>query len=166
MIDKIWGIMVEAFPNNERSSYNIQKGLFDLPNYNCKTIEENGEILGFICYWCFDDFNYIEHIGISKKHRGKGLGSKLIKEIINLGKKIILEIEDTQVKDNDKELKRLNFYKNLGFQLINQEYYQLPLNKNDKPIKMELLSYPKLFTDKEIKDTITIIKDNVYKNRF
>ncbi len=166
MIDKIWNLMTQCFPSDERSSYEIQKSLFNNPNYNCIIIEEKDMVVGFVCYWSFENFNYIEHLCVKKENRGQGLGEKLVKKVINKNKKIILEIEDTKVENNYMELKRLNFYKSLGFHLISCEYFQPPLNKNDQPIKMELLTYPILFTDEEIKDTINIIKNSVYKNRF
>lgn len=60
------------------------------------------------------DFIFIDYLFVSKKARGQGLGHKLISNLKELGKPIILEVEpvDEDIIDTGK---RLKFYQREGF---------------------------------------------------
>ncbi|MBM7644030.1 putative GNAT family acetyltransferase [Scopulibacillus daqui] len=61
-----------------------------------------------------NDFLFIDYLYVSAKSRGKGIGHKLIENLKQHGKPIILEVEPVNYEDSDTE-KRLRFYKREGF---------------------------------------------------
>ena len=57
-------------------------------------ILDKDNIVGYISIWEFDSFIFIEHLAIEKHLRGKGIGSRFLKEYTtNTKKTIVLEIE-------------------------------------------------------------------------
>ena len=69
------------------------------PDYELLVAEVEGEIAGFVDQWVIHDFahgaklSYIQNLYVTSKHRGKGVGSKLLEEIIKSAKnKGVLEI--------------------------------------------------------------------------
>ncbi|WP_080847183.1 GNAT family N-acetyltransferase [Cytobacillus gottheilii] len=67
-----------------------------------------------LMYVEIDHFVFIDYLFVSKKARGQGLGRKLLAEMKEKGKPIILEVEPVNYDDTDTE-KRLRFYKREGF---------------------------------------------------
>jgi GNAT superfamily N-acetyltransferase len=61
-----------------------------------------------------DQFIFIDYLFVSKDARGQGLGGKLIDELKQHNKPIILEVEPVDYKDSDSA-KRLHFYKRADF---------------------------------------------------
>lgn len=61
-----------------------------------------------------DQFIFIDYLFVSKDARGQGLGGKLIDELKQHNKPIILEVEPIDYKDSDSA-KRLHFYKRADF---------------------------------------------------
>ncbi|MGM7700908.1 GNAT family N-acetyltransferase [Pseudalkalibacillus sp. Hm43] len=67
-----------------------------------------------LMYAEFEDFLFIDYIYVSGAARGQGIGHKLLEEMKNKGKPIILEVEPVDYEDTDTE-KRQRFYKREGF---------------------------------------------------
>lgn len=61
-----------------------------------------------------NQFIFIDYLFVSKDARGQGLGGKLIDELKQHNKPIILEVEPVDYKDSDSA-KRLHFYKRADF---------------------------------------------------
>ena len=153
--------MEKSFPKNEYRAKENQKKLLKNPMYklDVKT-DESGKTIAFIASWDFPKFLFIEHLAVDPSCRGKGMGSKIMKDFINNSKKpIVLEIE---IPNDEISIKRKNFYEKLGFKLNNHEYYQLPLRKGDKPMKLNLMSYPNEIPDETFEIIENIIQSYVY----
>ena len=80
--DKVYTIMEEAFPDNERRSYEGQKSLLSLPNYKIHVMKDISDIKAFVAIWDLDDYIFIEHFAVNKNYRNQGLGSKIINEVV------------------------------------------------------------------------------------
>lgn len=159
--DDVFSLMQKSFPKNEYRSYEGQKRLLENPHY--KIIPYFGgdnELLAFAGVWEFDFFKFVEHIAVSEKCRGMGIGSKIMRDIIEKSDvDIILEIEPPV---DEITTKRLRFYEKLGFKYNDFEYFQLPLNKNDRPIPLKILSYPQTLDAQKFEKIKRIIYSNVY----
>lgn len=102
-----------SFPEFEQRTFEHQKLALTADNYFLQCYLENGQFIGFVAYWAFEDYLYIEHYAISDKVRGQGYGTRLLGELVlNTNKTVILEIDP--VVDEISE-KRLRFYRALGF---------------------------------------------------
>lgn len=156
--EDIFALMEISFPKEEYRNYENQKRL--LLNEKYKTITElddKNNLLGFILYWELKNFNFIEHFAVNPNTRGKGIGSKMLKDFIEKSKNtIILEVE---IPKDEISKKRIHFYEKNGFFLNKYNYFQKPLRKNTQPQKMYLMSYPKEISKEEFEN----IKSEIYK---
>lgn len=159
--DEIFLLMQESFPKNEYREYKKQKDLLKNPHYKILPyFGENNQLLAFAAIWDFESFVFVEHIAVSKQCRGMGIGSKIMHGIIEKSNtNVILEIEPP-VDDISK--KRLHFYEKLGFKMNEYQYFQMPLNENDKPIPLKILSFPQKLSASKFEKFKKIIYLNVY----
>lgn len=160
--DEIFNLMKISFPENEYRTYENQKILLEKKEYKLITKEnEKGEAVAFIALWSAPEFDFIEHFAVSPECRGGGVGSKMMKNLMqNTNKPIILEIE---VPCDDMSIKRLRFYERLGFKLNEQEYYQLPLRENARPLKLNLMSYPEKLNDEQFESVKQHLHEKIYE---
>ena len=159
IIDKIWPIMESSFPYNERRTFEDQKKIFNRENFFCKTYEQGNDLLGFITYWDFGDFIYVEHLASNKKFRGKGLGGKILDELKAFNKLIVLEVEPPN-KHDIFTLKRIGFYERNGFLLNEYHYIQPPLNPHSNETELKIMTYPNLIDNK----TMDLVRETLYNN--
>lgn len=159
--DDVFSLMQKSFPKNEYRTYENQKKLLENPHYRIiPYFGEGNEFLAFAAIWDFDFFKFVEHIAVSEKCRGMGIGSKIMRDITeNSGIDVVLEIEPPV---DETSVKRLKFYEKLGFKCNDYAYLQPPLNKNDKPIPLKILSYPQTIGEQKFKKIQKIIYSNVY----
>ena len=158
--DLFFDILKNSFPENERRDYSSQEGLLDNSNYKPLVFKENGEILAIMAIWEFEDFVYIEHLAVDNKLRGKGIGTELIKNYLNkCKKKVFLEVEPPSC---DVSKKRILFYEKLNFYLNDFYYLQQPLNPNDKPLELKIMSYSNHISEKEFDEYKKVIYKEVY----
>lgn len=157
----IFELMQEAFPKNEYRNYNKQKELLENPHYKIiPYFGENNRLLAFAAIWEFEQFSFVEHIAVSKLCRGMGIGSKIMNDIIQKANTdVVLEIEPP---NDEIGTKRLHFYEKLGFKLNEYQYLQLPLNENDTPTPLKILSYPQKLPKSKFEDYKKILYANVY----
>lgn len=129
----------ETFPFEEKKPFDM------IMKYNGKTFEliaveteENGEFLALVILLKYKDLLLIDYFATTKINRNKGLGTKILKMLLEKykDKKIFLEIESTEIaSDNIEErIKRKNFYLKNGFK---KEDFYIDLFG----IEMEILSY-------------------------
>ncbi len=160
--DKVFGLMQKSFPESEYRPYEKQLKLLEMEEYKIYSKHsENGELIAFIALWNFPEFVFIEHLAVSPLCRGMGVGTKIMKEIIeNYSKPIVLEIEPPK---DEITIKRYHFYERLGFNICNYEYYQKPLRKGQNPLRLNLMSYP-IKLDEQTFDTIKkYLQNRTYK---
>lgn len=158
--DLFFNMLKNSFPENERRDYSSQKNLLDNSNYKPLVFKENGEILAIMATWEFEDFIFIEHLAVDAKLRGKGIGTELIKNYLNKCKKnIFLEVEPPSC---DVSKKRILFYEKLNFYLNDFYYLQQPLNPNDNPLELKIMSYSKHISEKEFAKYKKVIYKEIY----
>ena len=160
--DSFFNLMKEAFPSVERRSYEDAKKLLCEELYNIIVDkDENDNITAFIASWEFNDFNYIEHFAVEGKIRGNGVGTSMLQAYLNKSNKpIFLEVE---LPENDVSLRRIEFYKRLGFHLNNFEYLQPPMQKQHGFLPLKIMSYPIIVEENDFMNFKNIVYNKVYK---
>lgn len=102
-----------SFPIFEQRTEAQQRSAFEDERYNLETYIEDDKFIGFISYWEFDSYIYIEHLAINSSLRGEGYGSRLLREFAQRsGKMLLLEIDPIV---DEISAKRLRFYEHNGF---------------------------------------------------
>ena len=75
-----WEIYEYSFPTDERRGIEKQKEVLNQEEYSFSSIKDEDTVTGMIATWDFDTISFIEHIAIKKECRGKGIGTKIMKE--------------------------------------------------------------------------------------
>jgi len=143
----LFQLFEESFPQDEYRPYELQKALLSLPQYKVYVYEKDHVLGGFFATWEGPSFIFIEHFAVKESFRNNGLGSRLLQEFVKLAKKpIVLEVEPPK---GDLQKRRVAFYERNGFKLNQWSYLQPALAKDQKPVPLVLMSYPRALEPKE-----------------
>ena len=145
---KAWKLYEEAFPIEERRVLEHQSYVLKNNNYHFDIIIDNNQFIGFLLWWDFGIYKYIEHFTTVAEQRNKGLGKTILNEFIARNDEpIILEVELPKSHINKR---RITFYERLGFKL-NLQYYEMPpLRDSQTPLHLLLMSYPNKMSEKDV----------------
>ena len=160
--DFVEKLLVSAFPREERRELELQRDHTDEhPLFYNNIIFHDNVPVGFITYWDFDDFYYIEHFAIAPEARNGGFGHKVLKYIDDkLTKPIVLEVE---VPIDEMSIRRIGFYSRLGYKLWERKYLQPPYRKGDEYIPMYLMVKGDLDSTKDFERIKQKLYSKVYK---
>ncbi|MBD7907561.1 GNAT family N-acetyltransferase [Sporosarcina gallistercoris] len=101
----------EYFPIEEmKSKEHMDALLKDKHNVYCKDEGEKHVLM----YVETESFVFVDYLFVSSSARGEGLGKKLLTQLKEKGKPILLEVEPVNYEDTDTE-KRLRFYARENF---------------------------------------------------
>lgn len=140
LFGEIWSMYCEAFPYEERRSLDEQKRIMESKKYTLLAWTKSGKLVGFIGFWKYEEFCYVEHLAIHPDFRSQGYGTRLFSSWLEgRTKQIILEIEPIIDRITHR---RYLFYTSLGFRKNPMAHVQLPFHAALQPLPLELLSYP------------------------
>ena len=150
-------IMEEAFPISERRSYEKMLTLFKQKAFTFFGIHEQAELLGVIMCWECESCVFIENFAVSKKARGKGIGSVILTEVKEYYKNetIILEVE---TPFDEMSERRIGFYMRNGFILNVYGYVQPQINSEVNSIPLLIMSYPNRLQ----KECFEVVKKEIF----
>ena len=160
--DKIYKIMEDSFPVDERRTYDEQKALLSNPSYNIYVEESDDfqEIQGFMAVWQFDEVAFIEHFAVDTRLRNSGIGSRMLQDIRKIiSGRICLEVE---LPHNDIARKRIDFYERNGFTYNNYQYVQPAISNGRNPIPLRIMSTGGGLNSEEFRTIKDVLYDNVY----
>jgi len=162
LFNDVSNLYIEAFPKDERRKINdLAKILNKDSRFNIVAILQEASFTGFISYWHFEKFHYIEHFAIQPDKRNLGLGKLAINHIkaICSGFPIIIEVEP----DIDSLThRRIEFYKRSNFDLrTDVKYLQPPYSPEKNPLELNLMTYGKC-GKKELQEYAKVIQTEVY----
>ncbi|MDD2952973.1 MAG: GNAT family N-acetyltransferase [Parabacteroides sp.] len=106
-------VYAASFPIFEQRTEEQQERAFQSPNYHLAVYLKENRFIGFISYWNFSTYIYIEHLAIHENFRGQGYGSSLLDEFNKRQHKTLL-LEIDPITD-EVSANRLKFYKKCGF---------------------------------------------------
>ncbi len=143
-----WKLHGTSFPIFEQRTLALQKLAFDNgKQYRLLAFVKGDDFLGFISYWEFDTYCYVEHFAISATLRGKGYGSNVLdKFIADVGKMVLLEIDP--VIDAVSEA-RLRFYKRCGFVENRYQHRHPAYREGYEPHSLMVLTTKRGITEEE-----------------
>ncbi len=131
-------LYLSSFPEDERRevsdwlTYTWSK-----PEFYNNIIEHGGCKTGFISFWDFGDFIYVEHFAMDVCVRGRGLGGMAIEALRrSAGKPVVLEVE---LPSDDISRRRVAFYERHGFKLCERKYVQPPYRAGGNELEMKIM---------------------------
>lgn len=117
--------IVQDFPSSERP--NLEGFRRRIIKYNEQVFiyEENEIEKGYCIIADLDEYILVSFLAVYKETRGQGIGTKILKEIeekYSNKKGIILEVENPEFAENEKEKniqeKRIKFYQKSNFKIV------------------------------------------------
>ena len=156
--DAIYAEMERNFIPDERRDYHHARRVLNDPRFHVFHIENEGNRVGFITYWCLDGVTFAEHFVIFERFRGKGLGARVLPLLQKKFSPLVLECERPETP---MQARRAAFYLRSGFCKNDCDYYQPAYGEQGHEVPMLLLSYPTPLPDPHA--TATKIRREVYE---
>lgn len=108
------------------------KNIINDKNCNCVVIEDNNDIIGFgaIIFFQIPTKGWtatIQDVVVDSKYRGKGLGKKLLYELLQIAKKNNIQI--VNLTSSSKRIAARKLYQSFGFKLLDTGVFRLELGK-------------------------------------
>lgn len=147
LYDKVRQVAEASFPPSERRGPRAQAAVFADSRYRLDAWLDGTRLVGFMGWWDFGGFRYIEHVAVAPEARSGGYGGKIVTAWMRQGDTpVYLEIE--QVVDEITR-RRLGFYQRLGFIETPMTHVQPPYQGAGAGVPMQVLSWPVALTDRE-----------------
>lgn len=153
-----WEVYNYSFPQHEKRTLESQIRAIEQQGCVIEAFLEDGEFIGFLVYWEFGTYLYVEHFALSKQVRSNGYGSKILSAFVERHSNQVVVLDIDPIVDEITERRR-NFYLRLGF--IQNPYYHLhPSYRGRDGEKYELLlmTNPRELTPSEYET----FKDSLY----
>ncbi len=151
--------LTDYFPEREMKSrkhfeilFNEKQGIYQL--------EESQDFV--LVYFEMSDFIFIDYILVARNNRRNGRGSRILDQLKQKGKAIILEVEPVTLIDPDSE-KRIQFYEKNGFLKMNSIRYERIHLVTNELNKMDIFCWsPVTKTEKWVYDKMHAIYEGVH----
>ncbi len=118
--------IIRDFPKNERPNLeNFRKRILTNKE-EVYIFEEEGIEKGYCIIAQLENYIFVDFLATYKESRGQGVGTKIIKELIEKypNYNILLEVEDPKFAKDEKEKsireKRIKFYEKSNFKMIKE----------------------------------------------
>lgn len=141
---ELYGI---SFPIFEQRTEAQQEKAFSSLQYRLVTYQENDAFIGFISYWEFPTYIYVEHLAVNQTIRGKGYGSLVLNKFIADNQKIVL-LEIEPVID-EVSAARLRFYQKCGFHENGYKHIHPPYRAEFKGHSLVILTTERPISEDE-----------------
>ena len=156
-------LYTEAFPSCERRDLGPWRMLAAnaLAPFTVWGLYAEEEFVGFISFWQFDGFIYVEHFAILPTQRGGGCGRqtmRLLREA-HPSVPIVLEVEPPT---DETTQRRIAFYERCGFALSPLPYVQPPYRHTDQAFPLRLMTTNATFLTKHVEEVVQTIHQHVY----
>lgn len=136
--DDVIGLYVSAFPDDERRPLDdFRTVLAENPFFVAQVVSDGGSFVGFITYWDFPSYRYVEHFAIASSLRGHGYGGDVIEWLKSTTPlPVVLEVEPPTTS---QARRRIQFYERHGFVLSDYAYEQPPYCPGAGSLPMRLM---------------------------
>lgn len=132
----------DSFPADERRDWAEFRAFAGNPEsrFAIMGIYVGERMVGFISYWQFDGFRYVEHFATDPSLRGAGIGGEAIRLFAADGEDpVVLEVEPPS--DGEMARRRIGFYERQGFTLHAEfEYIQPPYSPDKSELPLLLMT--------------------------
>lgn len=134
-----------TFPLNERRTYKDAEHLANFikmkgGKFHAFAVKDGDLFLGFLSYWIFEGYIYVEHFALIPEQRGKNIGTKMLNHLFKtVGEDVLLEVEPPVSPETES---RIRFYERNGFRIREEfDYEQPPYSQEQQPVKMLLMTH-------------------------
>ena len=160
-LDPLIRLYTESFPPEERRSETQLKLMIGLKMMDFIALHADSQLSGFLIWWNFVSFGYIEHFAVFPKFRGSRIGTEALQQIRTKAQKTLLEADHPFDEMSER---RIGFYRRNGFEIIDKHYIQPPYLENGTSVSMYLLSDFYHWREDELDVAVESLRKEVYFN--
>lgn len=161
--DRVFEIVEESFPRDERGTYEEYLKIVNDPAYKIYLLvdDDSGITKGFMAVWDLGDIAHIDYFAMAPEFRNGGNGGKMLQDMIkHLDKAISLEAEPPVA---EMAMRRIGFYKRNGFILNEYPYLQPAISKGCNEVPLLIMTYGKGITKEEFVTLRELLYRRAYK---
>lgn len=142
-MDRVFNLYSEGIEKTEQRPEADFRALIQRPDYRFVVAMEEDAIIGFAVVWAPEggDFWLFEYVVVIERARGNKVGSHLLmasRQLVGVERTVLVEVD--AFTGEEVQAKRLQYYKRLGFRIIDGLDYLLPLEAFGRPPQMWLLA--------------------------
>lgn len=164
LFNGMWDIYEKSFPETELRKISNLRSV--MQNGHCKVIVHYTQegVVGFIIFWEYADFIYLEFFATNPDMRNGGYGAHILRDFIAEHQKpLILEIDGMVDEISNR---RCGFYKREGF--ILNHYNHRPTAYNDKNVHldMHIMTYKQAISQEQYDKFNEILTNDIMSNLY
>jgi GNAT superfamily N-acetyltransferase len=150
----------DRFPLKERrTEAQLSKLLGEEEPMNFLAVYQDSTLAGFIIWWDFSHFGYIEHFAKLPACHGKDFGHDVLELIRQWSPRTLLEVE---IPSDENGQHLIWFYERNDFFIVNKDYFQPPYRKGGTFFPMYLMSDFKNWDTGELQQAVLRMHEQVY----
>lgn len=168
-----WEIYEQSFPIFEQRLLSDQEKAMQHEDFHFMAIVEDNNVVAMIGFWGPKpteqvsatngvingrQFQYVEHLAVHPSMRGRQIGTKVLNQLAEEGKTIILEIDPPV---DSISINRLHFYEKVGFKLNDYDHVHPPYRQGNHGHDLKVLSYGQTISDETFEAFNHYLKNTV-----
>lgn len=154
-----WELYLQAFPPKEQRAKADHLRALEDPHFHADAIRRGDEFVGILFWWQGPAFRYVEYLAIRPDLRGQHLGSAIFGAFCR-GERVILEIDPPE---DEISVRRLGFYRRLGFHDSPLEYVHPSYSRPFEPHRLVLMGYPAPLGTEEARRFADFVRSRVLR---
>lgn len=135
-----------AFPENQRRIFENEEHVANFIRmkggkfHGFAYDDGNDDFVGFLTYWTFKGYVYIEHFAVKPERRGKRIGTAMLSHLFKtVSEDVLIEVE---MPESEESRRRIAFYEKQGFrQRGDVKYIQPPYSATQQPQELMLMTH-------------------------
>ncbi len=135
-----------SFPEHEQREALSQTNILNNPAYHFNLVYDKNCFVGLVLYWETVHFIYVEHFCILPELRNHRYGQKILDDLKNQEKTIILEIDPPV---DEISIRRKGFYERCGFMENSYSHIHPPYHLKNHGHNLMVMSCPRQITPEE-----------------
>lgn len=153
----------QSFPPHEQREALSQECILHHPDYRFTAVYDAEQFIGLVLYWETPDFLYVEHFCIRPELRNQRYGQRILAELGQLGKLVILEIDPPV---DAISVRRKGFYERCGFAENPYPHIHPPYHDGNHGHELVIMSCPNAITPEMYAGFAKYLNDTVMQNVF
>ena len=162
--ENIYRLYHSSFPVEERRDWDDMELIMNTDKrFNMLAFSTDNEFSGFLTFWEFGSFVYVEHFAVSDTKHGIGIGTQIMQNFMGEQQTtIVLEVE---LPETAEAIRRIAFYEKLGFVIISKPYLQPPYDGKSDFLPLLILTNNNDFGNEHFDDIRNTLYKEVYKTQ-
>ena len=135
-----------AFPEDERRLYRDASHVAEFVRekggkFNAfACADDTDDFIGFLSYWTFKGYTYVEHFAVKPEKRGNNIGTEMLRHLFEtVSEDVLIEVE---FPNTSEAARRIRFYERNGFRAREEiQYTQPPYSAGQKGMPLLLMTH-------------------------